>query len=236
MKYLSSQDIKDRQRNISDIKPYKTTKEIVVSNIFTFFNAMNLALAVLVATTLRFESMLVLGVIAINTAIGIFQEVRSKNALEKLSLLGKSKYRVNRDGQTIEIDPEDIVLGEYLHLNLGDQVPVDAEVLEGNIEVDESLLTGESDSIFKTVGDKLMSGSNVVSGTCLVMATAVGPDSYINKLAKSSKEFKKYPSQLRDYMDKILKIVSILLVPVAILLYVRGFSLGRSYVEIVLGS
>ena len=159
MKYLSSQDIKNRQRNISDIKPYKTTKEIVVSNIFTFFNAMNLALAVLVATTLRFENMLFLGVIAINTAIGIFQEVRSKNALEKLSLLGKSKYRVNRDGQTIEIDPEDIVLGEYLHLNLGDQVPVDAEVLEGNVEVDESLLTGESDSIFKTVGDKLMSGA-----------------------------------------------------------------------------
>ena len=236
MKYLSSQDIKDRQRNISDIKPYKTTKEIVVSNIFTFFNAMNLALAVLVATTLRFENMLFLGVIVINTAIGIFQEVRSKNALEKLSLLGKSKYRVNRDGQTVEIDPEDIVLGEYLHLNLGNQVPVDAEVLEGNIEVDESLLTGESDSIFKTVGDKLMSGSNVVSGTCLVTATTVGQDSYINKLAKSSKEFKKYSSQLRDYMDKILKIVSILLVPVAILLYVRGFSLGRTYVEIVLGS
>ena len=108
MKYLSSQDIKDRQRNISDIKPYKTSKEIVVSNIFTFFNAINLALAVLVATTLRFENMLFLGVIAINTAIGIFQEVRSKNALEKLSLLGKSKYKVNRDGQTIEIDPEDI--------------------------------------------------------------------------------------------------------------------------------
>nr|MBS9401995.1 ATPase [Streptococcus oralis] len=76
-------------------------------------------------------------------------------------------------------------------------------------------------------GDKLMRGSNVVSGTCLVTATAVGPDSYINKLEKSSKEFKKYPSQLRDYIDKILKIVSILLVPVSILLYVRGFSLGR---------
>ena len=72
-------------------------------------------------------------------------------------------------------------------------MPVDAEVLEGNIEVDESLLTGESDSVFKTVGDQLMSGSNVVSGTCLVTATAVGPDSYINKLAKSSKEFKKIP-------------------------------------------
>ena len=236
MKYLNSQDIKNRPANISDIKPYKTTQEIIFSNIFTFFNAINLALALLVATTLRFENMLFLFVIIINTAIGIFQEVRSKNALEKLSLLSRNKYRVNRDGQTIEIDSEEIVLGEYLHLNLGDQVPVDAEVLEGTIEVDESLLTGESDSIFKTVGDKLMSGSNVVSGSCLVLASAVGPDSYINKLAKSSKEFKKYPSQLREYMNKILKIVSILLVPVAILLYVRGFSLGRTYVEIVLGS
>ena len=236
MKYLNSQDIKNRPANISDIKPYKTTQEIIFSNIFTFFNAINLALALLVATTLRFENMLFLFVIIINTAIGIFQEVRSKNALEKLSLLSRNKYRVNRDGQTIEIDSEEIVLGEYLHLNLGDQVPVDAEVLEGTIEVDESLLTGESDSVFKTVGDKLMSGSNVVSGSCLVLASAVGPDSYINKLAKSSKEFKKYPSQLREYMNKILKIVSILLVPVAILLYVRGFSLGRTYVEIVLGS
>ena len=236
MRYLNSQDIKNRPANISDIKPYKTTQEIVFSNIFTFFNAINLALALLVATTLRFENMLFLFVIIINTAIGIFQEVRSKNALEKLSLLSRNKYRVNRDGQTIEIDSEEIVLGEYLHLNLGDQVPVDAEVLEGTIEVDESLLTGESDSISKTVGDKLMSGSNVVSGSCLVLASAVGPDSYINKLAKSSKEFKKYPSQLREYMNKILKIVSILLVPVAILLYVRGFSLGRTYVEIVLGS
>ena len=236
MRYLNSQDIKNRPANISNIKPYKTTQEIIFSNIFTFFNAINLALALLVATTLRFENMLFLFVIIINTAIGIFQEVRSKNALEKLSLLSRNKYRVNRDGQTIEIDSEEIVLGEYLHLNLGDQVPVDAEVLEGTIEVDESLLTGESDSVFKTVGDKLMSGSNVVSGSCLVLASAVGPDSYINKLAKSSKEFKKYPSQLREYMNKILKIVSILLVPVAILLYVRGFSLGRTYVEIVLGS
>lgn len=236
MKYLNSQDIKNRPANISDIKPYKTTQEIIFSNIFTFFNAINLALALLVATTLRFENMLFLFVIIINTAIGIFQEVRSKNALEKLSLLSRNKYRVNRDGQRIEIDSEEIVLGEYLHLNLGDQVPVDAEVLEGTIEVDESLLTGESDSVSKTVGDKLMSGSNVVSGSCLVLARAVGPDSYINKLAKSSKEFKKYPSQLREYMNKILKIVSILLVPVAILLYVRGFSLGRTYVEIVLGS
>ena len=236
MKYLTSEEVTKAKKNISEIKPYKTTKEIIFSNIFTFFNAMNLVLAAFIATTLRFENMLFLGVITINTAIGIFQEVRSKNALEKLSLLGRSKYRVNRDNETINIDSEEIVLGEYLHLNLGDQIPVDAEIIEGSIEVDESLLTGESDNIFKTAGDKVMSGSNVVSGSCLVRAIAVGEDSYINKLAKSTKEFKKYPSKLRDYMDKILKVISILLVPVAIMLYMRGASLGRGYVEIVLRS
>ena len=236
MKYLTSEEVTKAKKNISEIKPYKTTKEIIFSNIFTFFNAMNLVLAAFIATTLRFENMLFLGVITINTAIGIFQEVRSKNALEKLSLLGRSKYRVNRDNETINIDSEEIVLGEYLHLNLGDQVPVDAEIIDGSIEVDESLLTGESDNIFKTTNDKIMSGSNVVSGSCLVRAVAVGEDSYINKLAKSTKEFKKYPSKLRDYMDKILKVISILLVPVAIMLYMRGASLGRGYIEIVLSS
>ena len=236
MEYLTSEEVTKAKKNISEIKPYKTTKEIIFSNIFTFFNAMNLVLAAFIATTLRFENMLFLGVITINTAIGIFQEVRSKNALEKLSLLGRSKYRVNRDNEIKNIDSEEIVLGEYLHLNLGDQVPVDAEIIEGSIEVDESLLTGESDNIFKTTGDKVMSGSNVVSGSCLVRAIAVGEDSYINKLAKSTKEFKKYPSKLRDYMDKILKVISILLVPVAIMLYMRGASLGRGYVEIVLRS
>lgn len=236
MKYLTSEEITKAKKNISEIKPYKTTKEIIFSNIFTFFNAMNLVLAAFIATTLRFENMLFLGVITINTAIGIFQEVRSKNALEKLSLLGRSKYRVNRDNEIINIDSEEIVLGEYLHLNLGDQIPVDAEIIEGSIEVDESLLTGESHNIFKTTGNKVMSGSNVVSGSCLVRTIAVGEDSYINKLAKSTKEFKKYPSKLRDYMDKILKVISILLVPVAITLYMRGASLGRGYVEIVLRS
>ena len=236
MKYLTSEEVKQAKKNISVIKPYKTTKEIIFSNIFTFFNAMNLVLAAFIATTLRFENMLFLGVIAINTAIGIYQEVKSKNALEELSLLGRNKYRVNRDNEIIEVDSEEIVLGEYLHLNLGDQVPVDAEIIEGSIEVDESLLTGESDNIYKTTGNELMSGSNVVSGSCLVKVTAVGGDSYINKLAKSTKEFKKYPSKLRDYMDRILKVISVLLVPVAIMLYVRGASLGRGYTDIVLRS
>ena len=236
MNYLTEEQVKKAKKNVSDIKPYKTTKEIVFSNLFTFFNGMILVLAAFVATTLRFENLLFVFVIAINTAIGIYQEVKSKNALEELSLLGRSKYKVNRENTEKKVDAEEIVLGEYLHLNLGDQIPVDAEIISGNIEVDESLLTGESDNIYKTVGDKLLSGSNVVSGACLVRVSAVGEDSYINKLAKSTKQFKKYPSKLRDYMDTILKVISVLLVPIAIMLYVRGKSEGQDYISVVLKS
>lgn len=236
MKYLTTEQVKNAPKNISVIKPYKTTKEIIFSNVFTFFNGMILVLAAFVASTFRFENLLFVLVIVINTVIGIYQEVKSKNALEELSLLSKSKYRVNRDGETIIVDIDEIVLGEYLHLNLGDQIPCDANIIFGEIEVDESLLTGESDNIHKQEGDKLLSGSNVVSGSCLVEVTAVGENSYINKLAADTKKFKKYPSKLRDYLDTILKVISVLLVPIAGLLYYRGYSSGQSYVEIVLKS
>lgn len=224
MKYLTSEQVSKAKKNISLDKPYKTTKEIVISNIFTFFNGMILILAAFVATTLRFENLLFVFVIAINTGIGIFQEVRAKNALENLSLLSRNKYKVNRNSDVVEVDIEEIVEGEYLHLNLGDQIPCDGEIIEGSIEVDESLLTGESDNIYKTINDKVLSGSNVVSGSVLLRVTAVGEDSYINKLSSSTKKFKKYPSKLRDYMDSILKVISILLIPIAILLYIRGNS------------
>lgn len=236
MKYLTSEQVSKAKKNISLDKPYKTTKEIVISNIFTFFNGMILILAAFVATTLRFENLLFVFVIAINTGIGIFQEVRAKNALENLSLLSRNKYKVNRNSDVVEVDIEEIVEGEYLHLNLGDQIPCDGEIIEGSIEVDESLLTGESDNIYKTINDKVLSGSNVVSGSVLLRVTAVGEDSYINKLSSSTKKFKKYPSKLRDYMDSILKVISILLIPIAILLYIRGNSSGQGYVDIVLSS
>lgn len=236
MYFLTSEEVRKSKKNISVIQPYKTTKEIITSNIFTFFNGMILILAIFVASTFHFENLLFVLVIIINTVIGIYQEIKAKNALEELSLLSKSKYRVNRDNKTVEIDIEEIVEGEYLHLNIGDQIPCDANIISGEIEVDESLLTGESDNIHKQINDKLMSGSNVVSGSCLVKVTAVGEDSYINKLAKESKEFKKYPSKLRDYLDTILKVISVLLVPIAIMLYLRGHYQGQGYTEIVLKS
>lgn len=236
MNYLTTEQIAKAKKNISNIKPYKTTKEIIISNTFTLFNGMILVLAFFVATTFRFENLLFVLVIVINTIIGIYQEVKSKNALEELSLLSKSKYKVNRNNETIEIDIDEIVEGEYLHLNLGDQIPCDAKIISGEIEVDESLLTGESDNIHKGVDDTLMSGSNVVSGSCLALVTHVGEDSYINKLAKDTKTFKKYPSKLRDYLNTILKVISVLLIPIALMLYFRGYYSGQGYVEIVLKS
>lgn len=236
MQFLTTEEVQKAKKNITIEKPYKTTKQIIFSNIFTYFNAMILILAIFVATTFRFENLLFVLVIVINTVIGIYQEVRAKNALEELSLLSKSKYRVNRNNSIQEVTSEEIVLGEYLHLNLGDQIPCDATILVGEIEVDESLLTGESDNIHKQVGDKLMSGSNVVSGSCLVKVTSVGEDSYINQLAKETKVFKQYPSKLRDYLNTILKVISVLLVPVAIMLYLRGYNQGLGYTEIVLKS
>ncbi|QWQ38714.1 HAD-IC family P-type ATPase [Gemella sp. zg-570] len=236
MRFLTNEEVKQAKKNIDVVKPYKTTKEIIFSNVFTFFNGMILVLAFFVATTLRFENLLFVLVIVINTVIGIYQEVKSKNALEKLSLISRAKYKVNRDNKVQEIDIYEIVLGEYLNLNLGDQIPCDGVLIAGEIEVDESLLTGESDNIYKKVNDKLLSGSNIVSGSGLMKVTAVGEDSYINKLAQDSKKFKKYPSKLRDYLNTILKYISFLLVPVAIILYLRGKFIGLDYVDIVLNS
>lgn len=236
MNYLTTREVNASKKNTTTNQVYKTTKQIILSNIFTYFNGMILVLALFVLTTFRFENLLFVLVIVINTVIGIYQEIKAKNALEALSLLESAKYKVNRDNQSIFIDSQAIVCGEYLHLNIGDQVPCDGYIIKGEVEVDESLLTGESDSIYKKEADQLLSGSNIISGACLMKVTAVSDDAYINKLSNDSKTFKKYPSKLRFYLDKILKVISIFLVPIAIMLYVRGSYQSKTYVDIVLSS
>ncbi|OFI47215.1 ATPase [Floricoccus penangensis] len=236
MEYLTKEQVKNAKKNVDKDKTTRSTWDIILSNTFTFINGMVLVIALFVATTFRFENLTFVFVIIINTLIGSFQEIRSKRALENLQLLSRSKYKVNRDNKTVEVYSEDIVEGEYLHLSLGDQVPVDGYIISGQIEVDESLLTGESDNIHKSKDDHLLSGSNVVSGSSLIKVTAVGADSYINQFAQKSKRFKKYPSELRDNLNKILKIISLLMVPIALLLVVRGISQGRTYNSIVLST
>ncbi|WEV45150.1 HAD-IC family P-type ATPase [Streptococcaceae bacterium ESL0687] len=236
MEYLTSQEVEHAEKNVSTDKITKSVWEIILSNTFTFINGMVLVLAIIVATTGRFENLTFVFVIVVNSVIGSVQEIRSKLALERLELLSRSEYEVNRDKKTVKIYSEEIVHGDYLHLNIGDQIPVDGRIISGQIEVDESLLTGESDSILKGIGEELLSGSNVLSGHCLVKVEAVGDASYINKFAQKTKVFKKYPSKLRDNLNEILKIISLLLIPLAILMSLRGYYKGFSYDEIVLAT
>ncbi len=236
MNYLTEEIIRKSKKNKCIENKYKTTKEIIFTNTFTFFNFIITVLAVLVATTRRYENLLFIFVIFINTMIGIYQEIKSKNELEKLSFLSKSKYKVNRNNNIEEIAEYEIVEGEFLHLYSGDNIPCDGTILEGEIEVNESILTGETDNVFKKEKDIVLSGSFITSGNCLIKVDKVGEDSFINKINKEAKILKKYPSKLRDYMNAILKYISFFLIPIAILLYLKGKKSGLNYEEVVLKS
>ena len=160
----------------------KTTKEIVKSNVFTYFNLIFLVIALLLIGVGAFRDLTFLPIIVANTLIGIVQEIRSKKVLDDLSILNSPKTRVIREGSKKEIPAEELVMDDIVELSAGGQIPADAVVLEGQLNVNESLLTGESDEIVKKSGDELLSGSFVVSGSCLARLTKVGEESYISKL------------------------------------------------------
>lgn len=211
--------------NDFQLKVNKSVKDIIFSNIFTLFNCINIVLAILVVFTGSYKNLLFMLVILINTLIGIYQEIKSKKILDNLSLLALSKIKVNREGSITEILPKDVVLGEYIHVNSGDQIVCDSEVIEGEFECDESLLTGESDLITKKVGDKLLSGSFVTMGSGIIKTIHVGKDNYINKLASQAKVYKVYPSKLRNSLNYILKMASFMIVPIGIGLFVKMYFL-----------
>lgn len=160
----------------------KTTKEIVKSNVFTYFNLIFLVIALLLIGVGAFRDLTFLPIIVANTLIGIVQEIRSKKVLDDLSILNSPKTRVIREGSKKEIPAEELVMDDIVELSAGGQIPADAVVLEGQLNVNESLLTGEADEIVKKNGDELLSGSFVVSGSCLARLTKVGEESYISKL------------------------------------------------------
>ena len=144
----------------------KTTKDIVIDNVFTFFNLLNLVLATLIILVKSYENALFMGIVISNTVIGIIQEIRAKKTIDKLSLVSASKAKVIRESKEVEVNTEDIVLDDIIKFSSGDEISVDSIVLQGNVEVNESLLTGEVDEILKVEGDTLLSGSFIVSGTC----------------------------------------------------------------------
>lgn len=202
----------------------KTTKEIIHENVFTYFNLIFAVLAVLLCIAGSFRDLTFLPVILANTLIGIIQEVRAKQVLDNLSMLNAPRSAVVRDGKKKIVDSEELVLDDIVIFKAGSQVCADAEVCAGEVQVNESLLTGESDEITKRRGDKLMSGSFIVSGQCHARLDKVGEDSYIAKLTLQAKEMQEgEQSEMIRSLDKLVKCVGVAIIPIGIILFCQSF-------------
>lgn len=218
----------------------RTYKQIVRENTLTFFNFLNLVLLILVLMVGSYKNAFFVGIIIINTLIGIAQEIRAKKTIDKLAILTAKKSIVIREGKKWTVPTEDLVLDDLVCLKTGDQVPADAKVLEGSVEVNESLLTGESDNLPKNVGDELFSGSFVTSGEAYCQIIHVGKDNYAAQITSEAKEFKRHNSELKNSLNAILKVISIIIVPLGALLfykqyYVVGNTFKDSIVSMVAG-
>ena len=209
--------------NIPPKSASKSVWQIWLSNLFTFYNMLNIVLAVLVATTGSYRNMLFLGIVICNFFIGTIQELRAKRTLDKLSVLTAPTARVIRDGAETVLPCRELVLGDVIILGAGDQVTADGTVLGGEASVNESLLTGESDPMPKSAGSRLFSGSFIVSGECAAVLTAVGADSYAEKLTEQARRRPTEKSVLKNTMIKIIKGVSAFIVPMGIITFVNHY-------------
>ena len=218
----------------------RTYKQIVRENTLTFFNFLNLVLLVLVLLVGSYKNAFFVCIIIINTLIGIAQEIRAKKTIDKLAILTARKSVVIREGQKWTVPTEELVLDDVVCLKIGDQVPADACILEGSLEVNESLLTGESDNLPKNEGDELFSGSFVTSGEACCQIIHVGKDNYAAQITSEAKEFKRHNSELKNSLNAILKVISIIIVPLGALLfykqyYIVGDTFRDSVVSMVAG-
>ena len=227
-KGLTSQQVQEHRlhgwTNKAVEPPSKTTKEIVHENVFTYFNLIFVVLAVLLCLVGSFRDLTFLPVIIANTLIGIIQEIRAKQVLDKLTMLNAPRASVVRDGKRTVINAEDLVVDDIVIFKAGDQVCADAEVSAGEVQVNVSLLTGEADEITKRKGDKLMSGSFIVSGQCHARLDKVGEDSYISKLTLQAKAMQsKEQSEMIRSLDKLVKCVGVAIIPIGIVLFSQAF-------------
>lgn len=205
----------------------RSVKEIVWENIWTLFNVLNFVIAILLFMAKAYTNMLFIVIIVINILISIVQEIKAKKMVDELSLLNRPQVTILKEGREIQIDAKDLVKNEEMVLKSGYQICADAILSEGMIEVNESLLTGESDSIVKEKGDRLFSGSFVIAGTGLAKVTHAGSESYIGKLAAAVKCEKDSESELRSSMQKVTRLTSWLIVPVGVVLFVEAFVLRQ---------
>ena len=211
---------------------------IIKKNIFTYFNVIFMILAILVTFAGAFRNLTFLIVVTINVLIGIFQQIRSKMVLDKLSLLDKCKYSIIRDNKEIIVYSDELVEGDYVKLSSGNQVPADGVVVDGKLFVNESLLTGEQDEREKIVNSNLLSGSFVVSGSAIVKLTNVGDESYSSKIMKESKKIKENKTEMIKAIDRIVLVAGIVIIPIGLLLFgesyfVNKFSYSESVVRMV---
>ena len=211
---------------------------IIKKNIFTYFNVIFMMLAILVTFAGAFRNLTFLIVVTINVLIGIFQQIRSKMVLDKLSLLDKCKYSTIRDNKEIIVYSDELVEGDYVKLSSGNQVPADGVLVDGKIFVNESLLTGEQDEREKMVNSNLLSGSFVVSGSAIVKLTNVGDESYSSKIMKESKKIKENKTEMIKAIDRIVLVAGIVIIPIGLLLFgesyfVNKFSYSESVVRMV---
>ena len=227
-KGLTSQQVQEHRLhgwlNRSVEPPSKTTKEIIHENVFTYFNLIFAILAVLLILVGSFRDLTFLPVIIANTLIGIIQEIRAKQVLDKLTMLNAPHATVIRDGKKSVIDAEELVIDDIVIFKAGNQVCADAVVSAGEVQVNESLLTGESDEITKRRGDKLMSGSFIVSGQCHARLDRVGEDSYISKLTLQAKQMQSgEQSEMIRSLDKLVKWVGVAIIPIGLVLFSQAF-------------
>lgn len=211
---------------------------IIKKNIFTYFNVIFMMLAILVIFAGAFQNLTFLIVVTINVLIGIFQQIRSKMVLDKLSLLDKCKYSIIRDNKEIIVYSDELVEGDYVKLSSGNQVPADGVLVDGKLFVNESLLTGEQDEREKIVNSNLLSGSFVVSGSAIVKLTNVGDESYSSKIMKESKKIKENKTEMIKAIDRIVLVAGIVIIPIGLLLFgesyfVNKFSYSESVVRMV---
>lgn len=200
--------------------PSKTVKDIIVGNVFTYFNFVFVVITALLLWVKSFRDLTFLPIILANTAIGILQEMRAKVELDKIMLISTPKAKVMREGQELEVKVHQLVKDDIVVFGAGDQIPADAVVVEGEIAVNEALLTGEADEVAKPAGEKLLSGSFVVSGQCFARLTKVGAESYISKLTLEAKKVKnKEQSEIIRSLTLIVKVVGILIIPIGLLLF-----------------
>ena len=230
---LTNEEVQERiaqgQVNNNENPNTRTYKQIILENTLTFFNFLNLVLLVLVLLVGSYKNSMFVGIIFINTVIGIIQEVRAKKTIDKLAILTESKTVVLREGKKWKISTEKLVVDDLIFLKAGEQVPADAKILEGNLEVNESLLTGEADNLPKNPGDELFSGSFVTAGQACCQIIHVGSDNYASRITSEAKEFKRHNSELRNSLNAILKVISIIIVPLgAMLFYKQYYFVGDS--------